>query len=53
MSKHATPVRGLMSAPRSPLFQGHFGRMFPGLTGRRYGTATLPQTRTSASWRRP
>src|SRR5215467_10965921 len=28
MHAHGTPTRGLLSAPRSPLFEGKFGRMF-------------------------
>src|SRR5580704_17329632 len=30
-AKHAIPPRGLMSAPRSPQFQGRFGRLFRSL----------------------
>ena len=35
--KHSDPVRGLMSAKRSPLFQGRFGRMFRSLTPAKFG----------------
>lgn len=37
MRTHSTPVRGLMSAPRSPLFQGKFGRMFRSLPPATFG----------------
>ena len=37
MAKHAVPIRGLLSAPRSPSFQGRFGRMFAGLPPATYG----------------
>ena len=37
MPKHATPIRGLMSAPSSPSFQGRFGRMFHALPGATFG----------------
>ena len=36
-SHHGKPLRGLMSTARSPLFQGHFGRMFRSLPAARYG----------------
>src|SRR6266436_5160650 len=35
--KHGTPLRGLMSAKNSPLFQGRFGRMFRSLPGAKFG----------------
>src|SRR5262245_44838576 len=37
MRTHSTPLRGLMSASRSPLFQGKFGRMFRSLPPATYG----------------
>jgi hypothetical protein len=36
-AKHSEPVRGLMSAKSSPLFQGRFGRMFRALPAARFG----------------
>lgn len=36
-SRHSEPVRGLMSASSSPLFQGHFGRMFRSLSPAKFG----------------
>jgi hypothetical protein len=38
MSTHGTPPRGLESTPRSPLFEGTFGRMFRGLPAATFGT---------------
>src|SRR5438093_4696008 len=38
MRIHATPVRGLTGAVRSPIFQGRFGRMFRGLPAASFGT---------------
>ena len=35
--RHGTPLRGLMSIKRSPLFQGRFGRMFRSLPRAKYG----------------
>src|ERR1700674_1186307 len=35
--RHSEPVRGLMSAKTSPLFQGRFGRMFRSLTPAKFG----------------
>src|SRR5437660_242649 len=37
MRIHATPVRGLAGAVRSPIFQGRFGRMFQGLPPASFG----------------
>ncbi len=37
-AKHSTPVRGLMSAGRSPNFQGRFGRMFRSLRPATFGS---------------
>lgn len=37
MRSHASPVRGLASAARSPLFQGKFGRMFRTLPHATFG----------------
>lgn len=37
MRGHATPLRGLLSAGRSPLFQGRFGRMFRSLPPATFG----------------
>jgi hypothetical protein len=37
MRIHATPVRGLTGAVRSPIFQGRFGRMFRGLPPASFG----------------
>ncbi len=34
---HGKPLRGLMSTPRSPSFQGRFGRMFRSLPAATYG----------------
>jgi hypothetical protein len=34
---HGKPLRGLMSTPKSPLFQGRFGRMFRSLPAGTYG----------------
>jgi hypothetical protein len=34
---HGRPLRGLMSTPRSPSFQGRFGRMFRSLPAATYG----------------
>lgn len=34
---HGKPLRGLMSTPASPLFQGRFGRMFRSLPAAKYG----------------
>jgi Animal haem peroxidase len=36
-SRHGKPLRGLMSAKSSPLFQGSFGRMFRSLPAAKYG----------------
>jgi hypothetical protein len=36
--KHSTPVRGLMSAKSSPMFQGRFGRMFRSLAPATFGS---------------
>src|ERR1044072_624802 len=36
-SRHAVPVRGLMSTGKSPSFEGRFGRMFRSLSGARFG----------------
>src|SRR5271169_110348 len=35
--RHGKPLRGLMSAKTSPLFQGRFGRMFRSLPPAKYG----------------
>jgi hypothetical protein len=35
---HGRPLRGLMSTPKSPSFQGRFGRMFRSLPAATYGT---------------
>jgi len=35
--RHSTPVRGLMSAKTSPLFEGRFGRMFRSLHPAKFG----------------
>ena len=35
---HGRPLRGLMSTPKSPNFQGRFGRMFRSLPAATYGT---------------
>jgi len=35
--RHSTPVRGLMSTGRSPLFQGRFGRLFRSLPPAKFG----------------
>jgi Animal haem peroxidase len=35
--RHSTPIRGLMSTPRSPQFQGRFGRMFRSLVPATFG----------------
>jgi hypothetical protein len=35
---HGKPLRGLMSTPKSPNFQGRFGRMFRSLPAATYGT---------------
>lgn len=37
-SHHGKPLRGLMSTPGSPVFQGRFGRMFRSLSAARYGS---------------
>ena len=34
---HGKPLRGLMSTPASPLFQGRFGRLFRSLPAAKYG----------------
>src|SRR5215469_17742610 len=34
---HGKPLRGLMTTPASPLFQGRFGRMFRSLPAAKYG----------------
>jgi hypothetical protein len=34
---HGKPLRGLMSTPKSPVFQGRFGRMFRSLPAATYG----------------
>jgi hypothetical protein len=34
---HGKPLRGLMSTPKSPSFQGRFGRMFRSLPSATYG----------------
>ena len=36
-SHHGKPLRGLMTTPKSPLFQGRFGRMFRSLPAATYG----------------
>lgn len=36
--RHSTPIRGLLSAKSSPLFQGRFGRLFRSLPGATFGT---------------
>ncbi len=36
-SHHGKPLRGLMSTPASPNFQGRFGRMFRSLPAAKYG----------------
>ena len=43
---HGRPLRGLMSTPKSPNFQGRFGRMFRSLTAATYG-ATDAESRSS------
>ena len=35
--RHGTPLRGLMSIKRSPLFQGRFGRLFRSLPPAKFG----------------
>src|SRR5579862_6213836 len=35
--KHSQPIRGLLSAKKSPLFQGRFGRMFRSLPAAKFG----------------
>jgi hypothetical protein len=35
--KHSDPIRGLMSAKASPLFQGRFGRLFRSLPAAKFG----------------
>jgi flavin-binding protein dodecin len=35
--RHSTPIRGLMSAKNSPLFQGRFGRLFRSLPPAKFG----------------
>ena len=37
-ARHSTPIRGLMSAKTSPLFQGRFGRMFRNLPAATFGS---------------
>ena len=37
LAPHGRPLRGLMSTPKSPLFQGRFGRMFRSLPAATYG----------------
>ena len=37
--RHSTPIRGLMSTPRSPQFQGRFGRMFRSLVPATFGNS--------------
>ncbi len=39
-TRHSTPIRGLMSAKASPLFQGRFGRMFRSLPAAQFGADT-------------
>jgi len=36
---HGTPIRGLMSAKSSPLFQGRFGRLFRSLAPAKFGAS--------------
>jgi len=36
--RHGTPLRGLMSTPSSPLFQGRFGRLFRSLKPAQFGS---------------
>jgi hypothetical protein len=36
--RHSVPIRGLMSAKTSPLFQGRFGRMFRSLPPAKFGS---------------
>jgi len=36
-SHHGKPLRGLMSTPASPVFQGRFGRMFRSIPAAQYG----------------
>lgn len=36
--RHSTPIRGLMSTKKSPLFQGRFGRLFRSLPPAKFGT---------------
>src|SRR5215813_12177925 len=36
---HAVPVRGLMSTPASPQFQGRYGRMFRSLPPAEFGSS--------------
>jgi len=43
---HGKPLRGLMSTPRSPSFQGRFGRMFRSLPAATYG-ATDAESRVA------
>ena len=42
-ARHGTPLRGLMSSKRSPLFEGFFGRMFRPLRPANFG-ATEDET---------
>src|ERR1700749_5276391 len=38
-AKHGDPPRGLMSTPRSPLFDGRFGRLFRSLPPAAFGAS--------------
>src|SRR5690349_6406740 len=37
--RHGTPIRGLLSAKKSPLFQGRFGRLFRSLPEATFGSS--------------
>ncbi len=37
--RHSTPIRGLLSTPHSPQFQGRFGRMFRSLVPATFGNS--------------
>src|SRR5207244_2361987 len=38
-AKHSATLRGLMSTPKSPSFQGRFGRMFRSLPPAQFGSS--------------
>ena len=47
-SRHSSLIRGLMSAPRSPLFQGRFGRMFRSLSSASFGATDVETSQNLA-----